>query len=137
TPRPDEAPRAVRGGTYGELECKGGDIVVFLPKDVHLTLDAAIQGGDNYRILVDPSLMLSLKTNGLLSGKTFRAEGMMGGGGPLLRLRANSGNILLRPVAAPEAMLAPGVPANPAIAPLRPIRPAPPAEDSMEAAVAN
>ncbi len=137
TPRPDEAPRADRGGTYGELECKGGDIVVFLPKDVRLTLDAAIQGGDNYRILVDPSLMLSLKTNDLLSGKAFRAEGVMGGGGPLLRLRANSGNILLRPADAPEAMVPPILPATPVIAPIRPVPPARPAEQSMEASVAS
>ncbi|HKO04280.1 MAG TPA: TonB family protein [Candidatus Acidoferrales bacterium] len=136
-PRLPDAPRVVRAGTLGEFECNGGDIVIFLPKELSMTLDAAIEGGENYRIVVDPALMLSLKTNGLLSGKTFRAEGMMGGGGPLLRLRANSGNILLRPVAAPEAMVAPAVPANPAIAPLRPIRPAPPAQDSMEAAVAN
>jgi len=137
TPRPDEAPRAARGGTYGEFECNGGDIVVFLPKDVSLTLDAAIEGGDNYRILVDPSLMLSLKTNDLLSGKAFRAEGVMGGGGPLLRLRANSGNILLRPADAPEAISAPVPPVRPAIAPIRPVAPAPPAEQSMEASVAS
>jgi len=137
TPPSVEAPRAVRGGTYGELECNGGDIVVFLPKDVRLTLDAAIQGGDNYRILVDPALMLNLKTNDLLSGKAFRAEGVMGGGGPLLRLRANSGNILLRPADAPEAIVPPIPPVAPAIAPIRPVPPAQPTEQSMEASVAN
>ncbi len=61
----------------------------------------------------------------------------MGGGGPLLRLRANSGNILLRPADAPEAMVPPIPPVAPAIAPIRPVPPAPPADRSMEASVAS
>jgi len=140
TPRAPRPPRAVRGEPLGELECNGGDIVVFLPKDISLNLDAVIAGGENYRFVVDPSFLLSMKTNEMVSGKLFRAEGAMGGGGPLLRLRANAGNILLRPAGGVEALAVPAIPAMPAVAPAAPVVPAPPAlpgDDNMEASFAN
>jgi len=118
-PAPQQAPaapqpqRPSRGGTLGEFECNGGDLVVFLPKEVSLTLDAAIEGGDNYRVEVDPAFPLTLKSDQIVSGKAFRAEGMMGGGGPLLRLRVVSGNILLRPADAPEVLSVPSPPRMP------------------------
>ena len=114
TPAPPPAPRAPRGATLADFECNGGDLVVFLPKDVSLNLDAAIDGGDNYRMLIDPSFTLVLKADDVTSGRAFRAEGVMGAGGPLLRLRTVSGNIMLRPMEGPEAMTIPPFPATPA-----------------------
>ena len=129
-----EAPRTPRAmaATFGDFECNGGDIVVFLPKDVSLTLDAAIEGGDNYRMVVDPSFTLVLKADDFSAGRAFRAEGVLGQGGPLLRLRAVSGNILLRPVDGAEALVVPMPPAIPALPP----RPAPaplPPDQAMDA----
>ncbi len=112
-PSPPAPPRAPRNSTLAEFQCNGGDLVVFLPRDVSLNLDAAIEGGDNYRMLVDPSFPLTLKSDDLVSGKAIRAEGVMGAGGPLLRLRAVSGNIMIRPVEGPEAMALPALPAAP------------------------
>ena len=127
-------PRPQQIATLGEFECTGGDLVVFVPKDLGVNIDAAVGGGENFRILVDPSFPLNLTTNEVFSGKLFRAEGAMAGGGPLLRLRATSGNILVRPANLPEAMMAPEAPVSltpaPAFAPLPPITPG-------EAAVAN
>jgi TonB family protein len=112
-------PRTPRSSTLAEFQCNGGDLVVFLPKDISLTLDASIQGGDNYRMLIDPSFALQLKSDDLVSGKAIRAEGVMGAGGPLLLLRAVSGNILIRPVEGQEAMALPALPAAPVQAPPR------------------
>lgn len=124
TPRPPSVPeplRTPRSSTLAEFQCNGGDLVVFLPKDVSLTLDAAIEGGDNYRMLIDPSFPLTLKSDQLLSGTAIRAEGVMGAGGPLLRLRAVSGNIMLRPVEGHEVMAIPAPAAVPqAASPRRP-----------------
>ena len=127
-PPPPEPPRAPRGATLADFECTGGDLVVFLPKDVSLNLDAAIEGGDNFRMSVDPSFTLVLKADDVSAGRAFRAEGVMGAGGPLLRLRAVSGNILLRPVDDSEVM---ALPAPPAIA-VPPFPPPPPGAVPLE-----
>lgn len=141
TPAPaPEAPRVARGGTLGDFECTGGDLVVFLPKDVSLTLDASIEGGDNFRMVVDPSFALVLKADEFASGRAFRAEGVMGAGGPVLKLRAVSGNILLRPADGPEVMAVPAIPAMPsmpampAVLPRRPVGSQSP-EDAADAAL--
>jgi len=136
SPRVPRAPRPPQGGTLGELECTGGDLVVFVPKDLGLNLDAAIGGGENFRIIVDSSFLMTLKTNEMVSGNMYRAEGAMGGGGPLLRLRATAGNILLRPTDGPEAMVIPAIPAMPAIMAIPPVPPRPP-QESMEAVFAD
>ena len=120
-PRPQAAPappapRALRNSTLAEFQCNGGDLVVFLPKDISLNLDASIEGGDNYHMLIDPSFAVTLKSDELASGKAIRTEGVMGAGGPLLRLRAVSGNILIRPVEGREAMALPVAPAEPVAA---------------------
>ncbi len=110
TPPPPEPARAPRASTLADFECTGGDLVVYLPRDASLNLDAAIEGGDNYRMLVDPSFTVVLKADDITTGRAFRAEGVMGAGGPLLRLRAVSGNILLRPVDDSDVTALPVIP---------------------------
>jgi len=131
---PAQRPKVPRGprpdGTLGELQCNGGDLVVFVPKGLALNLDAAIEGGD-YGIVVDPAFALILKTNEMVRGKLFRAEGVMGGGGPLLRLRATAGNILLRPTNLPGAMALQALPPLPAIAQVQPVLPVQPYRPSQ------
>ena len=109
------AQRPARSSTLAELQCTGGDLVVFLPKDVSLDLDAAIQGGDSYKMMIDPAFPLRLKSDMLSGGGAIRAEGVMGAGGPLLRLRAVSGNILVRPAEGPEVV---DLPVPPPLPPL-------------------
>ncbi|HUK53305.1 MAG TPA: TonB family protein [Candidatus Binatia bacterium] len=115
------APEPPRAATMGEFECHGGDIVVFVPMDLGLTLDASVMGGEGFHILVDPALAFQLKTNATMDGPALRAEGAMAGGGPLLRLRADSGNILLRPVDSSPSGAGPGVPPVPPIVPVPPV----------------
>ncbi len=98
TPPPPAPARALAASTLADFECTDGDLVVYLPKDVSLNLDAAIEGGDKFRMMVDPAFTVVLKADDVSTGRAFRAEGAMGAGGPLLRLRAVSGNILLRPM---------------------------------------
>jgi TonB family protein len=138
-PAPAPAVAAWPADSLGDFQCNGGDIVVFLPKQLGLTLDASVDGGDNFRILIDPDLDLKLRADGFSTAGPLRAAGALQGGGPLLRLRANSGNIRLRsadatpdlptlPVAAPL----PGVPE----APRTPQAPAPPYPD-LDASLAH
>jgi len=134
TPRAPEPPRAP---TLGELESKGGNIVVYVPVDLAFNLDASVEGGENFRIVVDPALSLVLKTNGLPGEGALRAEGPLAGGGPLLRLRANSGNILLRPVNAPGMPPRPAFPAEPALAAQPAIPPVPPAGVNLNNSAAD
>jgi TonB family protein len=112
---PPQAAAPVVATTLGEFQCSGGDITVFLPKEMGITLDAAIEGGENFRILVDPALELKLNLDEASRGRLLRAAGALQGGGPLLRLRATAGNILLRsddgsipPPSPPGAPLPPG-----------------------------
>ena len=136
-PRGPEVPRAQPSGTLAELQCTGGDLVVFLPRNASLNLDAAIEGGDNYRMMIDPAFPVSLKSDELSHGGSLRAEGVMGSGGPLLRLRAVSGNILLRPAEGPEVLSVPILPAMPAAA-IPPVPPIPPRPgEDIDAAIAH
>ncbi len=132
-PGPSEPPHA----TLGELQSSGGDIIVFLPVDLGLTLDALIEGGENFHIVVDPALALKLKSNGLATGRSLRAEGPLAGGGPLLRLRANSGNILLRPVNAAAAELRQAIPPPPPVPHPAPLPPNPPGAPGLDASAAS
>jgi hypothetical protein len=79
-----------------ELESSDGDIVVYLPRQFPVTIDARIQMGDEHRVIVDPAFPLKVFYDNAAGGaKTIRAEGALNGGGEVLRLRAISGNIRL------------------------------------------
>jgi Putative adhesin len=77
-----------------ELQSSAGDIVVHLPRELPVTIDAQVEEGDEHRVIIDPAF--SLKVSHDDSGKgvhTVRAEGALNGGGELLRLRTVAGNI--------------------------------------------
>jgi hypothetical protein len=79
-----------------KLEAGEGDIFVYLPKLLSVTVDAQIELGGNHRVIVDPGLPLKVtyaepdEGNGVV-----RAEGALNGGGVVLELRTVSGNIHL------------------------------------------
>lgn len=78
------------------LESGQGDIVVYLPSNLPLTIDATVPLGDERRIFVDPSLGVKVTTSvGASGAPEARAEGMLNGGGELLRLTTVQGNIRL------------------------------------------
>lgn len=79
-----------------ELQSNDGDIVVYLPRQLAVTIDASVQMGDEHRLIVDPAFPLKVSyDNSSLSSRTIRAEGALNGGGEILRLRTVAGNIRL------------------------------------------
>ncbi len=77
-----------------ELESNDGDIVVYLPRELPVTIDAQIQMGDDHRVMFDPAFPLKVSYDDSAKGsRTVHAEGALNGGGEVLRLRTVTGNI--------------------------------------------
>ncbi len=98
------------------LACGQGDIVVYLPLELAVTIDATIGNGAEYRIDADPTLPIKFVTSPSDGSGTVRVEGALNGGGQVLRLRTGAGNIRLRDAGAKKV--------SPAYAPLPPVAPA-------------
>ncbi len=80
-----------------EFESGEGDINVYLPRDLQVTIDAVVRMGDEHRIIVDPAfaLKVSYEEGRGRGARTVRAEGPLNGGGEVLRLSTAAGNIRL------------------------------------------
>jgi len=77
-----------------ELQSDDGDIVVYLPRQLPVTIDAQIQLGDEHRVSFDPAFPLKVSYDSSSNGaRSVRAEGELNGGGEVLRLRTVAGNI--------------------------------------------
>jgi DUF4097 and DUF4098 domain-containing protein YvlB len=77
-----------------ELQSNSGDIVVHLPRELAVTIDAQVQKGGDHRVFVDPAFQLKVSYDDSSKGaRTVRAEGDLNGGGEVLRLRTVAGNI--------------------------------------------
>jgi DUF4097 and DUF4098 domain-containing protein YvlB len=77
-----------------ELQSSAGDVVVYLPRQLPVTIDAQIQMDDDHRVIVDPAFPLRVTyDDSQNSPRMIRAEGSLNGGGEILRLRAVEGNI--------------------------------------------
>jgi DUF4097 and DUF4098 domain-containing protein YvlB len=77
------------------LETSYGDVQVYLPNDLPLTIDAAIENAAGHKILSD----FPLKVEGAgphYHAQTVEARGALNGGGQVLRLRTIAGNIEIR-----------------------------------------
>ncbi len=73
-----------------------GDIVVYLPKELAVTVDAQVELGGDHRVVVDPAFPLKVTYGEPDEGsQVVRAEGALNGGGETLVLRTVSGNIRL------------------------------------------
>jgi DUF4097 and DUF4098 domain-containing protein YvlB len=79
-----------------DLQSSDGDIVVYIPKELPITIDASIQLGGAHGFTVDPALPIKVSYDDESNGKhVIRAAGELNGGGELLRLRTVAGNIRL------------------------------------------
>jgi DUF4097 and DUF4098 domain-containing protein YvlB len=77
-----------------DLQSSAGDIVVHMPRDLAVTIDAEVQRGTEHGVIVDPAFPLRVSYDDSSNGaRTVRAEGSLNGGGPLVRLRTVDGNI--------------------------------------------
>lgn len=73
-----------------------GDINVYIPKRLAVTVDARVELGGNHRVVVDPAFPLKVTYGEPGEGsQVVRAEGPLNGGGATLVLRTVSGNIRL------------------------------------------
>lgn len=73
-----------------------GDIVVYLPKLLPVTVDAQVELGGDHRVIVDPAFPLKVTYGEPDEGShAVRAVGELNGGGATLVLRTVSGNIRL------------------------------------------
>lgn len=91
-----------------QLESSAGDILIYLPRELAITIDATVEfpSGDSFpedgsktttRIDADPAIPLKVTHAG--SGSTaqlVRAEAALNGGGEVLRLKTVTGKIRLR-----------------------------------------
>jgi TonB family protein len=86
-----------RGRGSSQLTSGEGDITVYLPRKLALTVDALVEQGSEHRIVTDPSLPLKVSYQDSPSGvRAVHCEGDLNGGGEVLHLKAVSGNIVLR-----------------------------------------
>lgn len=73
-----------------------GDIDVYIPKQLAVTVDAQVELGGDHRVVVDPAFPLKVSYGEPDEGsQVVRAEGALNGGGETLVLRTVSGNIRL------------------------------------------
>jgi DUF4097 and DUF4098 domain-containing protein YvlB len=83
-----------KGQSPCEFDSNDGDIVVYLPRQIPVTIDARIQMGDDHHVIVDPAFPLKVfYGDGARGERMVRAEGALNGGGDVIRLRTVAGNI--------------------------------------------
>ncbi|MGD0404058.1 MAG: DUF4097 family beta strand repeat-containing protein [Candidatus Acidiferrales bacterium] len=86
----------VKSPSQCQLQSNDGDIVVYIPRQLPVTIDAQVQSGDEHRVIVDPAFQLKMSYDAGSNGEhSVRAEGPLNGGGEILHLRTVAGNIRL------------------------------------------
>lgn len=101
-----------------QLVCGEGDIVVYLPREIALSIEATIEAASEHQIIADPRFGLQKTWLRTPAGpRTLQAKGAINGGGSLLRLHTVAGNIRLVQVESAPAV------ADPAPAPAPPDAP--------------
>jgi TonB family protein len=79
-----------------QLASGNGDIVVFLPRNLAVNIDALVSKGGEHRIEADPALHLSFQTAESNDAGPVHAIGVLNGGGIPLKLRTSAGKIRLQ-----------------------------------------
>ena len=80
------------------LETSAGDITVYLANDLAISIRAEIEIANGHTIRSDFSDIHVSSEGGQWGPKTVTAEGQLNGGGPVLKVRTNSGNVSFRRV---------------------------------------
>jgi DUF4097 and DUF4098 domain-containing protein YvlB len=80
-----------------DLESRDGDIIVYIPSSLAMTIDATVRAEGLRHIYVDPMLpvKISREITGNSSGLLRAQAALNGGGGEVLRLKTMEGNIRL------------------------------------------
>ncbi len=77
-----------------DLAAKQGDIVIYVPRSLAITIDAIVESPD-HRILADAGLPMKVNYITNAAGREQHGECILNGGGKVLHLRAAAGNIHL------------------------------------------
>lgn len=80
------------------LETSAGDITVYLANDLAISIRAEIEIANGHNIRSDFQDIHVSTEGGQWGPKTVTAEGQLNGGGPVLKVRTNSGNVSFRRV---------------------------------------
>lgn len=81
-------------GNASQLVCGQGDILVYLPLEIALDIEATIEAAGEHRIILDPRLKMQTTWVRSAAGpRVLRANGALNGGGKLLKLHTVAGNI--------------------------------------------
>ena len=80
------------------LETSAGDITVYLANDLAISIRAEIEIANGHTIHSDFSDIRVSTEGGEYGPKTVTAEGQLNGGGPVLKVMTNSGNVNFRRV---------------------------------------
>ena len=86
------------GANNSTLETSAGDITVYLANDLPISIRAEIEMANGHTIRSDFSDIRVSSEGGPYGPKTVTAEGQLNGGGPVLKVRTNSGNVSFRRV---------------------------------------
>lgn len=89
-------PTLMKTSGDSDLESKQGDIIVYVPRQLAVTIEASIDGSADHHITADPSLPLKINFVNGDSGKEMHGECAVNGGGDVVHLRTSGGNIQLR-----------------------------------------
>ncbi len=87
-----------RGGiafTDSRLETSVGDIVVYVPEGLPITIRAAVEAARGQGIQSDFS-EIKVHPSGQYGPREFYAEGSLNGGGPVLHVHTSTGNIAIK-----------------------------------------
>ena len=86
------------GRNNSTLETSAGDITVYLANDLPVSIRAAIEVANGHTIKSDFSDIRISSEGGQWGPQTVTAEGQLNGGGPVLKVRTNSGKVSFRRV---------------------------------------
>jgi hypothetical protein len=77
-----------------ELQSGEGDIVVYIPRQLPVTIDAQVQSRDGHHVIFDPAFLAKINKEAAANGDAWiHTEGALNGGGQVIRLRTVAGNI--------------------------------------------
>jgi TonB family protein len=89
-------PAAVKIHGTSQFESSHGDIVIYLPRELAITIEASVEGGGDHTFDPPSDVPVKVVSSGAGAEQRLRAEVALNGGGERLRLRAQHGNIRLR-----------------------------------------
>jgi DUF4097 and DUF4098 domain-containing protein YvlB len=85
-------------GSFSEshLETSIGDVIVYLPSDLPVTVRATIDAATGHRFVTDFPEVKITQEGGEWGAREIYGQGAINGGGPLLKIHITGGNIELR-----------------------------------------